>query len=410
MRHFSFLFLVFFALPVFLGGNNLLAQDVAPLSEEADISILTVGPGKYLYDKFGHTAVRVKDASLGIDAIFNYGSYDFNAPNFYTKFARGKLLYNLDVNRYGPFLDYYKRQNRWVKEQVLNLNTAEKQKLFDFLVDNAKPENKSYNYDFFFDNCATKPRDVLSEVLVGSLKYDDAFLEERRTFRELIQMNVSANSWGSLGMDVAIGSVVDKTASPWEHQFLPNYVYEATAHATINRNGSIEPLVKWDVDLFKNNPTEESSNFFTSPLFIFGLIGAVILLMTYRDRKRNTRSRYMDFTIFILTGLIGVVLLLLWFGTDHTATANNYNLLWAFPISILASFQILKKRPARWTRRFILLLILMLILLCIHWITGVQQFAIGFIPLFIALGVRYLFLMGFLLKIGVEESSQSVTQ
>ena len=401
MRHFSLLFLFFFLLKVS-------AQDTPiPLSEEADVSLLTVGPGKYLYDKFGHIAVRVKDPAQGIDAIFNYGSYDFNAPNFYVKFARGKLLYNLDVNRYGPFMDYYKGQNRWIKEQVLNLNSEEKQGFFDFLVDNAKPENKSYNYDFFFDNCATKPRDVINEVLKGSLHYDNSYLKEQYTFRELIQMNVSANTWGSLGMDVAIGSVVDRVASPWEHQFLPNYVYQASANATINRNGSIEPLVRWDVDLFKNNPTEEKVNFFTSPLFVFGLIGLVILFVTFRDRKRNTRSRYMDFTIFVLTGVIGIILILLWFATDHSATANNYNLLWAFPISLLAAFQVVKKNPARWTRRFVLLLILMLVLLCIHWISGVQGFAIGFIPLFVALGVRYLFLMGSLLQQSAETEASA---
>ena len=367
------------------------AQYVA-LSETSEVSILTIGPGAQLYDKFGHSAFRIQDEAQGIDVVYNYGVYDFETPNFYTKFARGKLLYKLVVNPYGPFVESYIRQNRWIKEQRLALSYTEKQEVFNFLQNNAKPENMFYKYDFFYDNCATKIRDVLVAVLGKELNYKSEIKPEGKTFRALIQQNVYWNSWGSLGMDVAIGAVVDKKASAWEYQFLPDYVFEGAAHATLNN----APLVKETVALYKNIPKEEKRNFFSSPLFVFGLLGALLLWITWKDFRKKARSRFLDSIIFFVTGLIGIFLLLLWTGTDHTATVNNYNMLWAFPLNLFLSWAISRPHPKRWLSRYVFFLILLFVLLGVHWISGVQVFALGLLPLFIALVVRYLYVFYYL--------------
>ncbi|MEZ4858009.1 MAG: DUF4105 domain-containing protein [Flavobacteriaceae bacterium] len=371
------------------------AQEIT-LSENAEISIITIGPGKNLYDKFGHSAFRIKDEVNGIDLAYNYGTYDFNTPNFYTKFAQGKLHYNLSVAYFEPFFQNYVSENRWVKEQVLNLTFAQKKALFQYLQNNAKSENRGYLYDFFFDNCATKIRDVLVSVLGKNLNYNDNFVTEQYTFRQLIQKNVNCNTWGSLGMDVAIGAVVDRPATAWEYQFLPQYVFEAAAVATVQKNTSSEPLVKKTNLLFENLPTEENTNFFTSPLFVFGILGLIILVVTYRDFRKGKRSRYLDGSILFVTGVIGVLLLLLWFATDHSTTVNNYNVLWAFPLSLFLFVAISKSKPKKWLSKYYAFLLILLALLCLHSITRVQTFAIGFIPLFIALGIRYLYVFSFL--------------
>lgn len=365
------------------------------LSPAAEISILTIGPGAELYDKFGHSAFRIKDTLSGVDVVFNYGVYDFNTPNFYIKFAQGKLLYQLGVSYYEPFYNSYVAQNRWIKEQTLLLSPSEKQAVSDFLWNNALPENKNYKYDFFYDNCATKIRDVLQLVLGQKLEYTDAYITEEYTFRQLIQQRLDANSWGSLGIDIALGAVIDRKAKPLEYQFLPAYVYQAAATAVIHREGGNEPLVQATTVLFENTPTPTEENFLTSPLFILGIFGLLIVLLTYRDFKRKSRSRYVDMLLFFVTGLIGIFLLLLWFATDHTATANNYNLLWAFPISIFLIAAIAKKQVGPQLRRYVFLLLVLLALLTIHWITGVQVFAVGLLPLLVALAVRYVFLYYF---------------
>ncbi|MEH6764541.1 MAG: DUF4105 domain-containing protein [Aequorivita antarctica] len=369
-----------------------------PLSETSEISILTIGPGAELYDKFGHSAFRIQDSLNGVDVVFNYGKFDFDTPNFYTKFARGKLLYELGVSYYQPFFESYVAQNRWVKEQTLNLSYTEKQAVSDFLWNNVKPENKKYKYDFFFDNCATKIRDVIQEVLGNKLEFKEDHLKEEYTFRQLIQQNLKANSWGSLGIDIALGAVIDRTAKPIEYQFLPEYVYEGAANAVINRNGTSESLVSHTTVLFENSPTPPENDFFLSPLFVLGFLGLLIVFITYRDFKRKTRSRYLDTFLFFFTGLIGIFLLLLWFATDHTATANNYNLLWAFPISLVLIIAISKRNVSPKMKRYVLLLLLLLVLLTIHWTTGVQVFAIGLLPLLIALAVRYIYLLYFIRK------------
>ena len=368
------------------------------LSEDAKISILTIGPGSSLNDAFGHNAFRIQDPTIGVDTIYDYGRYDFETPNFYLKFAQGKLLYEMGSNNFLPFLNHYKSQNRWVKEQTLDLRPEEKTELFRFLRNNARPENKKYKYDFFYDNCATRIRDMLTTSLDEKVNYTPDFISETKTFRELIQQNVSANSWGSLGMDTAIGSVTDVEATPWQHQFLPQYVFEAAAVATINRNNQQVPLVRTTQVLYQNSAEQVGAPFFMSPLFVFGLLSLLIIWITYRDMRRGSRSRYLDGVLFFTTGLIGVVLLLLWFATDHSATQNNYNVLWAFPFSLLFFVAIGRKQPKNWLHRYVIFLLIMLLLMVLHTITGVQKFAIGFIPLFVALGVRYIYIVSYLKK------------
>ncbi|NND64017.1 MAG: DUF4105 domain-containing protein, partial [Flavobacteriaceae bacterium] len=190
---------------------NFSVKSQTETTEAVEVSILTIGPGANLYDKFGHSAFRVADKNNGVDYVFNYGTYDFNTPNFYTKFAQGKLLYSLSVETFDNFYARYVAENRWVKEQKLNLTVDQEIEVFNFLKNNSLPENRKYKYDFFYDNCATKMRDVLVEVLGTKIKYQDSLPFEPKSFRELIQQNVYYNSWGSLGMDVGIGAVTDVT-------------------------------------------------------------------------------------------------------------------------------------------------------------------------------------------------------
>jgi hypothetical protein len=391
LNHILILFFSFFiVLPV-----KSIAQEIT-LSETAEVSILTMGPGSVLNDSFGHSAFRVKDSKQNIDVVYNYGVYDFDTPNFYLKFAQGKLLYTLARNNFTPFYDYYSKQNRWIKEQVLNLNPSEKQDIFNFLQNNFKPENREYKYDFFFNNCATKMRDVLSTILKGKISYQGDLDSDPYTFRELIQKNVDWNSWGSFGMDIAIGAVVDRKATAWEHQFLPEYVFKGADKANLNRGQESTDLVKNTLDLFENSPKKIKTNFFTSPLFIMGLLAFIILGITYKDFKNNTRNRWLDVSIYSITGVIGLLLLFLWFATDHSTTHNNYNLLWAFPLSLFFVFAISKENTKSWLNRYVVFQILMIVLMTIHWITGVQVFTYGLIPLLIALLVRYLYLVYYL--------------
>jgi len=370
------------------------------LSEQAEISILTIGPGSSLNDSFGHSAFRVRDHIKGTDLVFNYGVYDFDTPNFYTKFAQGKLNYLIGVNYFQDFFEAYISQNRSIKEQVLNLSAPEKQKLFDYLLNNIKPENRAYLYDFFYDNCATKIKDVTKTALSNTVVFNEPKDFKPVSFRTLIQNNLNKNSWGSFGIDLALGSVIDKKATAEEYMFLPENIFRLFSNAIIKSRN--EPLVKETRILHNQIETNSTNQFFMSPLFVFGVLGLLIFFITYKDFKSNKRSAWLDVTLFSITGIIGIVILLLWFATDHKATHQNYNLLWASVLNILVIKQLFKEKASRWFIKYLKLLVILLCLLTLHWVMGVQVFAIGLIPFLVALFIRYLYLIKFYNKQAID--------
>lgn len=358
------------------------------LSPKAEVSVLTFGPGTSLNDAFGHNAFRIKDQ--GIDLVYGYGEYDFDAPNFYLKFARGKLNYLISRHRFSDIYRYYSSQNRSIAEQILNLTDQEKQKLFDFLENNYKPENRAYLYDFFYDNCATKIRDVAQKVTDQKIDYNLPEDFEQATFRELIHEHLNRNTWGSLGIDIALGSVIDRNATSYEYMYLPKYIYSFFEEAQFENGINV---IKSSSELYSSRTETTNSNILLSPLVILGLIALLIIYVTYKDYKSNARTRWVDSLIAMITGIIGLLLLFLWFGTDHSATANNYNLLWAFPFNILIVHQLRKQSPKKWIKGYLKFLIIMLVLLTMHWVIGVQVFAIGLIPLLLAIAFRYIYVV-----------------
>lgn len=380
------LFIILFCLLNF----NFAASQQRQLSTEAEVSVLTVGPGSSLNDAFGHNGFRINDPTYGIDLVFNYGVYDFDAPNFYLKFARGKLDYLIGLDYYQDFFTFYKGQNRSVQEQVLNLNQEEKQSIFDFLVENFKPENRRYLYDFFYDNCATRIRDVVEANVAKSVIFEPSSEFKPKTFRSLIYEHVDKNTWGSVGIDLALGSVIDKTATAYEHMYLPFYIHQFFNDAKLE-NG--QNLVKSSSSVFEPNETENSKTFLLSPLFIIGTLSVLIIFITYKNWKNNQRSKWLDVVMFAITGIIGILLLLLWFATDHTATAFNYNLLWAFPLNLIILPQLFKTNMGPRGIKYLKFLLIIMALIVFHWIIGVQIFAVAIIPLLLAMAYRYVFLI-----------------
>ena len=362
--------------------NWVFSQNQFPkLSEAVEISILTFGPGKHLNDAFGHSGIRVKDSVTKLDVVFNYGVYDFDTPNFYTKFAQGRLNYKMGANYTSSLLEYYKLQNRSIKEQVLNLNYNENLRLYNYLLNNYKPQNRYYLYDFFYDNCATKIKDVSNKALDYKITYEIPEVVTNASFRTYIHEQVYWNSWGRLGIDLALGAKIDQPTTPDQAMFLPKFIHEFFRVAKI----SGKPLIKEESTLFKPAKTQNRAyNLFWSPLFILSCISVFILWLTWKDFKYQKRSKWIDVFLFIITGTVGVILFLLWFATDHKTTANNYNLLWGFPLNLLIIPSLLKSKLSRWTINYTKLLLICIALLFVHWVSGVQNFPVVIIPLLIS--------------------------
>jgi len=362
-----------------------------PYSDNTIISVLTCGPGDELYSKFGHSAFRIQDFNKHYDVVYNYGVFDFTKPNFYTNFAKGKLFYKLDKTPYNYFLRQYQYENREVKKQVLNLSFEQRKKLILFLENNAKPENATYQYDFFYNNCATKIRAVLDEVFPNQIVIKDNHITTSYTMRDLINNNVPNNTWSNVGINIALGSIIDVKATTDEYQFLPKYIFEGFNNATIN---SI-PLIKEASTILAIDNSRANKQGFSilSPYCILSIISLLIIWITYYDYKKKKRNKILDFIILLTTGVTGVFSLLLWFATDHTTTINNLNILWAFAPNLVIAFVVLSKNTPKWISNYFKFLISLLISLILVWIFKIEAFAYGMTPIFIVLGVRYIYLI-----------------
>lgn len=360
------------------------------LSKESEVSILTIGPGFVLNDAFGHSAIRIKDPLQNIDLIFDYGRYDFQAKGFYLNFAKGKLDYEIGWTYSEDFISNYKLQQRRVTAQIINLTLKEKQNLFEGLQTNIQPQNKSYSYDFFYNNCATKIKDVLVDTSNKNISFLTPENFEQLSFRELIRSHVPQNSWGGLGIDAVLGSVIDRLASVEEHLFLPKYLDEILKHSKFDPEATKLVLRS---EVLNQTQKSKPSTFWWSPLVILGLVSITIIGMTYYDWTSKSRNKFLDALLFFTTGSIGILILFLWFATDHTATAYNYNFLWAFGFNLLMLPTVLKPKPKKRFVGYLKFLILLLTLILLHSLTGVQAFNYTIIPLWIALLIRYGFLI-----------------
>ena len=360
------------------------------LSKESEVSILTIGPGFVLNDAFGHSAIRIKDPLQNIDLIFDYGRYDFQAKGFYLNFAKGKLDYEIGWTYSEDFISNYKLQQRRVTAQIINLTLKEKQNLFEVLQTNIQPQNKSYSYDFFYNNCATKIKDVLVDTSNKNISFLTPENFEQLSFRELIRSHVPQNSWGGLGIDAALGSVIDRLASVEEHLFLPKYLDEILKHSKFDPEATKLVLRS---EVLNQTQKSKPSTFWWSPLVILGLVSITIIGMTYYDWTSKSRNKFLDALLFFTTGSIGILILFLWFATDHTATAYNYNFLWAFGFNLLMLPTVLKPKPKKRFVGYLKFLILLLTLMLLHSLTGVQAFNYTIIPFWIALLIRYGFLI-----------------
>jgi hypothetical protein len=363
-------------------------KQLSPLSK---ISLLTVGTGEDLAAKFGHSAIRFQDPTIGIDEVYGYGTYDFEDPNFYLNFTRGKLSYTISRMPFNLFKRSYQFEQRWVKEQELLLNLDQRKEIVRFLENNLLPQNRKYKYDFLFDNCATRIPEVFEKTLGDALQFDNSYLKKHYTFRELIHQNLNLNSWSNFGIDLALGAVIDREATAYEHMFLPIYVYRQMRNTTINNT----PFVKQESVVLDIQPKKNTTLFILTPAFWLGLLLLIVTSITLKDYKNQRRTHWLDVLLFGITGLAGLVILFLWFFTDHDATKLNFNVLWAFAPNLFFVFLLKKDNLAKGLMAYTMLLLLLLLITIVLWIFKIQIFSVLITFVLLALGTRYTYLAYF---------------
>lgn len=366
----------------------LIIMALAPAKAQIfEISLLTCDPGKELYSSFGHSAIRMREIGGEQDLVFNFGTFDFRTPNFYGKFATGKLDYMLSVSSYADFIreyDYYKRD---VREQVLDLNEQQRDFLVQHLNAQYDPARRYYRYEFFYNNCATKIRDAFEIALGDQLVWNDSSILEEKTFRNLIDEYVYPLPWADLGIDLALGSVIDRVATDRESQYLPDYMEAAFAKATIVGDGPTRPLVKKSTVILEY-PKEEFKMNPINPYVIFWGLAILFTGVTFFGHKKKRLFLGLDVALFSILGVMGLVVTFLWFFTDHTATKWNWNILWVFPGHLVLVWGLLKKELQPWVRKYLLFALIMADAVVVFWILGWQSFHPSLIPILLVIILR----------------------
>ena len=363
------------------------------LSEQSEFIVLTAGPYQpELYSAFGHSAFRIKDPLNRIDIIYNYGIFDFDQENFYWNFSRGIMKYKLGLTRYERFKRYYISQNRYIKEQVLDLSLEQRQALFDHLKKNSLPENRDYMYNYVYDNCATKMYTVVRDVVGESITFDTSYVEKDLTIRQLMDRYLQHQYWGDFLIDLGLGVGVDKVATGYEYMFLPDYVFESYKNATIETDsGEVKPLVLRTDFTYEAVPEEHEAPLLT-PLNFFILLFFVVGFITNINFKKGKRTHWIDVFLFGLTGLVGLFLLFLWFGTVHISWLN-YNLLWAIPTHLIFAFLIKKEKFKKYVKWHFGGVSILYILLIISWSFLPQTLHMSLIPLILTMLLRSLYIV-----------------
>lgn len=348
------------------------------------VSLLTCGAGDELYTAWGHSALRVTDSSSYTDLIFNYGSFDFDAPGFYTKFAEGNMMYFVSVEKFTDFVAEYRYFNRSIIEQELNLSCTEKQRLYQALKENAKEQNKYYRYDFLFDNCSSRLRDIVSKNTIQPPVIKNIIPGKQVSFWNMIHENLDKyhESWNRLGIDILLGSHMDAIATNHQTMFLPDYLMKGFDSAEVDNH----PLVINKKLILATTGKENKSDGIT-PFITFSILLLVVGICSFNKKiNHSVFFTVFDFVLFLLVGLLGILLLFLWFGRVDSICSNNFNILWAVPTHAAVAFVIGKKWKLLGVYWLLNSILLILLLLAWHWLP--QEMNNGLLPLVILLILR----------------------
>ena len=378
---------VFILCAVFQHSAQAEKYDPVAYMDSVEFSLITCSPHEEIYSLYGHTALRVHDLHQGKqqDVVFNWGVFNFDTPFFVTRFVFGLTDYELGMGDFSLFCRYYQQWGSSVNEQVLNLTSEEKVKLNGLLEENYRPENRVYRYNYFYDNCSTRPRDMIERCVNGKLVYmvynTTDYIEP--TFREMIHWKTSRHPWATFGNDMLLGLKADMKASRKEQEFLPENLMNDFNHAQINTlDGSSRPLVKERRMPVMPGVQVIEQDFFVSPTECAILLLFVSLIFAMLEWKRKKSFKYWDATLMLLVGLAGCVLFVMLF-SQHPTTSTNLQLLLINPVHLFYIPAVLRRKKTRYW-------MVLLTMVCLFFIGACfQHYAEGLFILALCLLLRF---------------------
>lgn len=336
------------------------------------ISILTCAQGEDLYATFGHSAIRVTDSVHHSDIVYNYGTFNFNDPDFYVKFVKGDLLYFIEACDYNSFIMMYAYEHRSVTEQVLAVDSNEQNQIVSYLNENLLEQYKYYKYDFVNDNCATRVYQVFDQLFTQNLNCHNIKLQ--KTHRSILNEMLEKQDWTRLGINLMLGKRVDQPINTLQSFFIPKYLYLGLQSTSLNNKQLI--VAEQKVLQF-----EEPSIFkkqFNQPLLLLICL-LIVLVFCYYNPSTFIIYKIMSSIYLILSSLLGIVFLTMWFWSSHVSMHDNYNVLWALPTNFW-----LVIKPKNKSKYVYLALVLIAISFILHSI-GIQKLPLEIMPFILGL-------------------------
>lgn len=345
---------------LYLTSFDLLSND------HIEISLLTCSSGKETFTAWGHSAIRVQDKKAKIDVVYNFGLFDFDTPNFYMKFIKGKLKYKLGVHHTQRFYNSYLLENRQIIEQELELTNEDKEEIINRLEYLYRPENRYYYYSFVKKNCTTELRDLLLENVETDFENEIT----TKTYRQQLNEYLKNRLWLKFSMSLIMGYKVDKKIDKFESLFLPYYLYNGIKDLTSNG----KKLLK-NENIYNTLKDDDSYPILLSPLFILSMLLIAVLI---------TMDKTLQNTILLVIGLTGLVIFSVSLITEHIELRYNLNPLWINPLYIVLVF--LNRKSALKRKLAILLQVLLLVMVPI-WVFKIQYIEWSYLPVILILTI-----------------------
>lgn len=361
------------------------------LSDSAELSLLTNAPwDEAIYTIFGHTSVRVKDPARKLDSVFDFGIFNMRKDNFILLFIKGETDYMVIASDYQDYLENRMNGGIGVVEQIFNFTQEEKQDIFDALVINTLPENRVYRYNYFYDNCSTRPRDIIEKYIKGKLIY--AATDKKQTYRDLVHECSSSHPWMRFGIDLVIGADADKTITDRQKDFLPEYLMRAYEGAIIKNDisdVSRKLLLSTDIIL---KPKPFSENLPVTPLYAGLLLLVLTLIISFVSYQKRifTISKIFDTLLFMTAGLAGCIIFFLMFFSIHPCTSSNWNIIWLNPLQLIVAFLFFAKSLSKYVYYYHFINFVALLAFLLAWCLIPQQLEIAFIPFIMSIAIRSL--------------------
>jgi len=356
----------------------------AQQAKDTTVYLLTCGPGTETYSIYGHSALRVVIPEKNTDIVYNWGVFDFSTTNFAWKFAKGRLEYMVIAQSTDSFLQMYLYEKRYVLSQIVNLEPHEKAELLSLIYENLKPVNSRYRYDFFYDDCSTRIRDLFEKSVGAKLLYPPVEPENLPTFREMVGKYQAPYPWLQFGINLIMGSPGDKPAVYRDRMFLPLDLKKELSQAVVNRSGKMIPLLQNPQTIIDFEPPVVKSNFLISPAVVFTFLLIIILIFSTLVKSLKANN-ILDILVFFIYSVLAILMIFFNFFTDHQQMKWNLNILWLNPFILPALFSIfLNIGKSIWFR---IVFYISAIFLIIHFILP-QSFEMAIIPLVLILLVR----------------------